>query len=181
MMADFNTAVRMLIEDAEKGFANSPHDKGGFTFAGISLRFLKSLGRKGDINGDGVVDNADIIALSKNDPAVRTLYREHFWNFYRIGEIQSQTVANRVFFLFVNTKPFLAAKVVQRAVNALSPGKIHEDGRIGSVTIQAVNALDSELFLNAFRLECIRLYLMIADNDPEQRPNFRGWVRRALM
>lgn len=163
-MADFDLAVKPLMV-AEGGYSNSATDSGGETKFGISKRSYPEL---------------DIPNLTPE--VASAILKRDFWNFYNIGSINNQNIANRVFLLFINTDPADAAKVVQNAVNdyGILPA-ISIDGHMGPVTISRINALSTPGYLvAALRLEECRYYLGLVDRFPAQRPNLRGWIRRAV-
>ena len=163
MTADFQKAVAPLLL-AEGGYSDSASDAGGITRYGISEKSYPHL---------------DISSLTVSDAAA--ILKCDFWDFYGMGNLNDQNLANHVFLLFINTDPKDAAKVVQNALCSYgTPVKI--DGNFGPATRQAINSASSPPALLAYlRLEECRFYLGLADHFPAQRPNFRGWIRRAVI
>lgn len=163
-MADFAKAVP-LLDEAEGGEVNRQDDYGGHTKYGISTREFPQI-------------NLDTLT---HDEAINLL-KSHYWQPYRLDEINEQAIANLMFLLLVNMNPLNAGLIIQRAVNACGRGIIilKLDGVIGSKTIQGINMLAPFWLNDRIRLEAIKYYLTLTDEDKSQIPNFRGWVRRAL-
>lgn len=153
-------------------------DRGSTTDYGISLRFLKGLPViDADINGDGHVNEQDIRALTP--PDVAKLYRKHFWDYYRLDEIQHDRIAVKAFDLLVNMRSVSAVKIIQRALRACNK-PVLEDGGLGSNTIGTINSIQDELrLLAAIRSESYGHYRLIIAADPTQAVFHDGWKNRA--
>src|SRR5258708_26068499 len=100
----------------------------------------------------------------------------------RLGEIENQTLANKLMDRGINMGTHQAGHLVQRALNGLvssSGGVLVEDGKIGDHTITAINAADpNPTSSNAGRI-CKEFYRHIAANNPAQAPYLSGWLKRA--
>lgn len=157
--------VASSIITAEGGYSNSSTDYGGETKYGISKREFP---------------HADIPNLT--EAQALALLEEFYWQKYRLSEINDQSVANQVFFLFVNMNPIKAAKIVQLAINGCGRGIINIkcDGILGSQSIEAINSLIAGWLSDRIRVEAIRYYLQLTDEDKSQIVNFRGWIRREV-
>lgn len=182
--ADFELALEYL-EPLEGGYSNRADDRGGATSGGISLRFLKLLANSdlnrdgfgdGDLNRDGNVDIRDIQSASRAQRAY--LYETYFWQHYKLFNIKSQHVANRVFSIYVHMEPADAGAVVQRACRA-NLQKLVIDGQVGSKTFACINACDPHALLAALRSEQAAVYERIVAKFPDQRANINGWLDRA--
>lgn len=68
-------AAKALVRRFEGGLADIKGDTGGLTNFGISFTFIKD--RHIDVNGDGVVSEADIRGMSVEQ--ADQLYETHFW------------------------------------------------------------------------------------------------------
>ena len=163
-MAIFAKVIPSILA-IEGEYTPGEFDYGGETKYGISKRQYPHL---------------DIANL--DETRALTILESDYWNRYRIGEIIDQTIANQVFFLFINMSPIDAAIIVQKAVNACGRTiiSVKTDGVMGSITIQAINSISRFWLGDRIKLEACRYYLDETDKDKNQIPNFRGWIRRAL-
>lgn len=173
----FLTALQETLRK-EGRLADHKSDRGGITDYGISLRFLKGLPLiDGDITGDGHVNEEDVKALTPAD--VAKLYRKHFWDYYRLDEIQHDRIAVKAFDLLVNMRSVSAVKIIQRALRACNK-PVLEDGGLGSNTIGTINSIQDELrLLAAIRSESYGHYRLIIAADPTQATFHDGWKNRA--
>ncbi len=170
---NFPAALEKLFTH-EGGESNDPDDKGGHTRYGVSLRFLKQI--KGDVNGDGHVDSADIRALTPETAA--GFYQVHFWDHYRLGEIRAPEVAAKALSFYVNMRGKVAARVFQRALRSCGVFVI-EDGIVGTGTLNALNSTFTAPYLAAVRSEAAGTYRQIVANNSSQRKFLGGWLNRA--
>lgn len=161
MAAEFSK-VSSLIIAAEGGYVNGNNDYGEATKYGISQRQYP---------------HVDIAALTPE--RALAILDQDYWQHYHCNEINDQIIANQVFFMFVNMDPVHATKIIQTACNEVG-SRLELDGIMGSATINAINSLPCYWVSDQIRLELIRYYLKLSDEDESQRVNFRGWVRRAL-
>lgn len=156
-------------------------DAGGRTRLGISVRFLKLANE--DINGDGHFDERDIEALTPGD--AYALYREYFWEHYRLDELASDRVATKALDLFVNMRGKRAAECFQRAYNVMHADMVlTEDGILGSQSIATLNAIRPdgiERYVTHVKLEQAEVYRSIVRKDPSQDVFQVGWLRRAAL
>jgi lysozyme family protein len=160
--------------------SNDPHDHGGITKYGISLRFLKLADE--DLNGDGHVDEKDILSIDID--AATDLYREYFWDHYKCGEIDSLTLSSKIFDCFVNMRGKTAAKIFQKALRSCSVW-VAADGIIGPKTRKELNAImvrtdgQAEVFLGHCCSQQRNVYSRIIKNDSTQAIYKNGWFKRA--
>ena len=159
-MANYNEAWR-LTSAHEGGYVNDPDDPGGETKFGISKRAYPHL---------------DIKNLRVED--AKAIYMNDYWRKCRLGRVESQIIANKVFDIAVNSGVRKAGLILQQACNEL--GKIlQEDGIIGEKTIRAVNSFKYpdavEKVITYLR---VKFYLELAQS-PKKRKFLMGWLRRA--
>lgn len=154
----FNAAVNMVLQH-EGGYVNDPEDPGGETNFGISKRSYPNL---------------DIKHLTR-DQAAEIYYRD-WWARYGYGLIASDKIGQKVFDLAVNMGPDAAHKCLQRAINTTSPSGLTVDGKLGPMSMQALNEHPyADHLLAELKLQAIVYYLNLG------RPKYlAGWVRRAL-
>lgn len=162
----------------EGGFSDHAADPGGPTKFGISLRYLRKVGKL-DLDKDGDVDIDDIRLLTIED-AERLYYRD-FWLPARCGEITSDLLSCKIFDMVVNMGQRQAYRVVQAAVKELSVG-VTIDGIVGPHTLRALNenVLVDYHILQAIRARQSDFYSRLVANKPELRHFLLGWQRRAV-
>lgn len=177
MKSRFDWAFTFMMHH-EGGWANYENDPGGPTKYGISLRYLRSQGELGDLDGDGDVDIDDVRALTKD--TAREFYRESFWASTRCNEIMSQLIATKFFDICVNTGPRQAGLILQEAL--VDYGKdVTVDGIVGGKTLKAVNDLEDRdyLLINNIREIQKEFYTNLVSEKPSLNQFIRGWLRRA--
>lgn len=164
MGADFSR-VKPLILAIEGGENTNKDDLGGLTKYGISQNAFPQV---------------DIASLTFDQAC--GLLKVNYWDFYHLDDLSEQTIANQLFFLFINMDPAHAATIVQKAINACGRGIIvvKVDGVMGAATLKALNSIAPLWLGDRIRLEECRYYLAEADRSAKQAENFRGWIRRAL-
>lgn len=155
----FRRAVDYLLA-LEGGYVDHGADHGGKTNFGISQRSYPTLN----------------IARLTRDEAIQ-IYHRDFWTKLKCDDIRPEKVAGALFDMGVNAGIGTAAKLLQRAVNAIGKPLI-ADGRIGPATLALVNALPPDALLDAFRRECLHHYAAIIDRDPTQQVFWIGWRNR---
>lgn len=170
----FQICIRSILEH-EGGLTKDKRDPGGTTNWGISLRYLKTMGL--DLNGDGVINDEDIIGLPKKG-AIQ-IYRKYWWNSYKYYRFTQLIVVEKVFDLAVNMGGFAAHKLLQIAINRLSEKPISVDGLLGPQTFGAANSLEGSRLRHELR-ECAKhRYLEILEKNPNMEWARNGWLRRA--
>ncbi len=176
-MSEFNLAFSDVLKH-EGGFSNHANDKGGATHYGISLRFLKWLPKTaGDVNGDGHVSHADIKALTPDK--ARAFYQRYFWEHYRLGDIENQAIATKLFNFFVNMRGRTAALIAQRALNDLGV-MVKTDGILGSRSLAALNGVEAHELMVCIKWQAWSVYKSIVAADSTQSAFINGWRKRAF-
>jgi Putative secretion activating protein len=177
-MSNFDTAILTVLKH-EGFYSNDPHDPGGPTKYGISLRYLQSLGDlnhdgflDGDFNEDGRVNSEDIRYMTQADALV--LYRVQWWDRHQYEKIINQQIATKVFDLAVNMGAKQAHKCLQRALRSTCNVILLEDGILGEKTFSAVNNANPNELLSALRSEAAGFYRSL--NKPRY---LTGWLNRA--
>ena len=189
-MSDFTRIIDKVLEN-EGGFVDHIKDPGGATKHGVSLRWLLQLGDvdndgilEGDFDGDGDVDVDDIRKMTRGD-AIR-LYRERWWDPNRYSQIQDIQMAYKVFDFAINMGKKGSHRIIQRAVNRITPGTLKVDGALGTKSITAINGMVATV---EFRRQLVRFtcaealvrYIRIYEKDPNRFVVFlHGWSRRAF-
>lgn len=167
-MAQFAPALDFLLdnEDSRRQYAVVP-DAGGYAIAGINSNSWTS-------------DYAAIAAMpqASRGPAVAAFYQTKFWNPLNAGGIDDQDVANRLLDESVNAGLREGVVLLQRAANACG-GTLTVDGSIGPMTLEAVNGIDPEKLLAAYRAARVNLYTAILQAHPDDAVYAAQWMARA--
>lgn len=172
-MAQFNNAYYNYTKPFEGGYANVANDKGQETYAGISRRFYPNeiaiWSFIDKIKQSRVIKNNELFPELTN--AVTNFYKK-IWDKNRLGEINSQAVANLLYDYIVHSGSGTAVKAIQRIV--ITPA----DGIIGDHTIHKINSLpDDVVFSNLLKQRTDFLKSLI-DKDPTQEDFRKGWMAR---
>ena len=164
-MAEFLPAFeRMIVNEGGYVLHTVAGDRGGMTYAGIARNFHPSW------QGWKVIDQGE------TPPAelVRQFYRSNFWAPLRLDDVEHQEVAGNLFDFGVNAGLSTAAKLAQLVVGATP------DGKIGAKTLQALNAIDPDLFVARYALAKIARYRDIVTGNRTQQRFLVGWINRVL-
>jgi lysozyme family protein len=151
------------MKDEGVSLTNDPSDRGGQTFAGISRKFHPGW------EGWKHIDHGNTPPMDM----VRTFYKENFWNPIHGDDMSHQRVAEVLFGQHVNMGAN-AIKLMQQALNVIA------DGVVGPKTLNALNAMDEEMFLMRYSLANIARYHAIGMKDKTQRRFWAGWFKRGL-
>lgn len=160
-MANFDQAIEVVLKH-EGGYVNHPKDPGGETKFGISKR---------------TYPETDIKNLTRE--TAKRIYFEDWWVPSRIGLLDSQELANKLFGQGILLGMRTAIKRIQYAARALDNEKIEVDGVLGPITLRILNeaCLNSQLHFGlmcSFRAELGAFYRYKRDN-----PTFiKGWLNR---
>ena len=148
----------------EGGYDNDPHDLGGETNFGICKRSYPSL---------------DIKTLTEEKAF--EIYERDYWNKNRFGEINSQSLANAIFYFSVNAGAKPAIKIIQRILDSRG-FRVVDDGIMGDKTLQSINFYDSKHpgLVDSFKLKVCEYYLNIVKRDKSQQIFLKGWFHRVL-
>jgi lysozyme family protein len=161
---------------AEGGYSNNPADTGGETFKGVS--------RKNNPNWSGwvIIDAIKAtnppslnVALNQNGDLLQNImsfYQVNYWDVIRTGDINDQQTANQVFDTAVNCGTGTAARFLQQAAGVTA------DRIIGSVSIAAVNAANSQNLYDQFLSYRKQYYLDIITRSPSQAQFEHSWFAR---
>lgn len=156
----FESAITKLLKD-EGGYNDHKNDKGGETAYGISKRSYP---------------NVDIKTLTVEK--AKDIYYTDFWKTGPYDLLTCAPLAEKVFNTAVNAGNSRAFKLLQQAANACG-ASVTVDGAIGPKTIAALNTLDGNKVLAAYRVEQANFYKAIVQRDPSQSVFLKGWLNRA--
>ena len=188
-MADFNIAYR-ITSVAEGGYANNPKDSGGETYKGIARNIEKSW--KGwpiiDAIKRRVGTNPNAIDReAAKDPVLQSLvlrtYKNNYWDKLNLDNIQDQRMANELYDTGVNMGVGTSGKFLQRVIRVATKVDLTVDGKVGSKTIDAFNALkDSDRYVVWKLFNCLQgwRYVAICEAKPSQEIFLRSWASRVF-
>ena len=159
----FEQAAKYTFEE-EGVSSDHPDDRGGKTKYGISQRAFPDL---------------DIENLTQDE--AKQIFREKYWEGPGFDRIPDDVLAVKTFDHGVNLGPGAAGKLLQRALNDVSPTEepLVTDGKIGPKSLARMTRVPDEELLDAFVKRIKKRYGDIVENDPTQAKFLRTWIRRA--
>lgn len=151
-MSNFDRAFVELLGN-EGGYSNDPNDPGGETNWGITIAVAR--------------ENGYIGAMKDMDQLVaKVIYAKKYWQ--PAFDQLPYTIAFQMFDAAVNSGVGQAVRWLQRAMG------VADDGKLGPVTMQAIEAVDPIKLVVLFNVE--RLLFM---TNLSTWGNFgKGWARR---
>ena len=158
----------------EGGYSDIKEDSGGKTNYGVSLAFLKGLGKKGDINKDGAVDGGDIRVLTKEQ--ANQIYWDNFW--IPLYDKLPARLGMKVFDVAVNAGSSRAHKLLQKTLNLLG-AKLGEDGIIGGATLAEVAKYSEAQLVETYCKAQANFYRALVAKKPTNARFLEGWLHRA--
>jgi lysozyme family protein len=166
----------------EGGFSNDPDDPGGATSrGGVTLAELRRLsaevhGHDWDKDNNGLIDEKDLALLTDDD--LQVAYAKYYNDF--MDQFKSEVVAVKLFDFGFNMGPRSAVKILQTAINQVSPAvHVDPDGKLGPHTVLVANALSENALTVQFIAEAVRHYQAIVEHNPSQAKFIKGWTNRA--
>lgn len=163
----FDDIINDIIK-LEGGYSNSPYDKGGHTNFGISTNRVRGIYGMNKRDAESFVRNLTI------DQA-KDIYRKYYWDANRIGEISDYNKALATMDAIVQHGK--GSRLIQSALNQLG-NSIKVDGRIGDITLQAINDANADNYFNTLSNIRRNYYNSIVQKDPRQQANLQGWNNR---
>ena len=148
----------------EGGYSNDKFDKGGKTKYGIIEEEARNFGYKGDMQ-DLTIDFAKNIYLKKY----------YFGN--KLDKVNNDKVALSICDWTVNSGRN-GIKNAQAALNRINGSNLDVDGIIGNKTLEALNAVDSEKFLEVYHNLQRIYYRSKVEDDRTQERFLTGWLNR---
>lgn len=158
MSHSFENAIRIIF--AREGGAtvtNDSSDRGGLTKYGISQRSYP-----------------DIDIENLTEPQAKAIYKRDYWDRLKLDDVIHVDIAAAIFDTAVNMGPGTAAKLAQ------SLAGVPADGKIGPISLAAINRSEPMIFLPLFVLARIERRADICTKDPSQKKFLLGWINRDL-
>jgi lysozyme family protein len=176
--------IDALIDEViarEGGYSNHPADRGGPTRFGITQAVARERGYVSDMRAFPRAEAVEI-------------YRTRYWdgpNFCFVAELPPR-VAAEMFDSGVNMGPAVAAKFLQRALNALNRQArdfvdLVVDGRVGPGTLAALGAFmaargtaGETVLLKAIEALQGARYIDLAESRPANEAFLYGWLANRI-
>lgn len=150
------------ILTVEGGYSNNPNDKGGETKYGITKNLAKMYGYD------------DVSTLTKEQ--AKEIYYKGFYLKNKLDKVASDKVALSIFDWLVNSGVW-AIKKAQLTLCNLGY-KVDIDGIIGRDTLNSLNSVNVNGFLNEYHRIQKLFYEAIVYNNPSQKVFLQGWYNR---
>jgi len=174
-MANYPKALAHVLR-FEGGYSNHPADAGGETYCGISRTFWPQWA------GWKAIDLMPEKPSATNEllrQIVCEFYRDNFWYWIKGQQIESQQIATYTLDTAVLLGTTTAIRYLQRAYNSLGHGHLDCDGKIGLLTLRAINNCDEVSLLAELRSLRRVHHEKVAFNKPSQEVFLNGWINRA--
>lgn len=173
----------------EGGYDNNPHDAGGETYKGIARTMHPNWpgwkyvdGIKGGLGAMPAYGSSAYYSWAKQfnkyaaaHPLIQDLvvdfYRTNFWDANRLGEIESQAVANWAYDHAVNG----GARGIQWLQAAAG---VKQDGQLGPVSLTVINSADPVDLLNRAKEFAVAYRVARVRERPDQRQFLHSWLAR---
>lgn len=180
-MAIFTQALSISL-GIEGGYCNNPKDSGGETYAGISRRNWPEWKGWPIVQQIIATHPSNLnIALKSNtllQQEVQQFYKANFWDALNLDYINCQQIANQLFDAGINQGMGTAGRLLQQAINAITPNTVVVDGSAGPKTIEAANAANAEALYNHIIALRREYYLNIIARDPSLAVFEHSWLSR---
>jgi type VI secretion system secreted protein VgrG len=159
----------------EGGYSNNPLDKGGETYRGITKKNFPWW--KGWAYVSAAKPSPGQYVL-KAEPFVHDFYYATFFEANRFHQLNSVKVATALFDYAVHGG--YSVKGLQALLNNKFAANLVDDGKIGPLTIEAINKANESKLITAI-MEWRKGYLKaVVKNDPTQKAFENGWNNRLL-
>ena len=191
-MAEFLPAYKRTMKNEGGDFAwsDNPNDPGRETVMGISRVHWP------DEPVWAVVDAAKTksnfprnLCFTQLPQLARDFYKRNFWDALNLDRMANQEVAEKVFDIGVNASPKVAAKILQRALNAANRREklwpnLPVDGVIGDQTLEAlgvcVGAGRIKGLMAGIRVLHGSHYMTLMQENERLEEFYMGWLARAM-
>lgn len=161
-METFDLIFKYLLK-VEGGYSNDKYDKGGKTKYGI----IEVEARKYGFTGDMRELSLDV---------AKNIYNKKYYRGNKLDEIEDKRVSLSICDWVVNSGKW-GLKKAQSTLNKLGYNLV-VDGVFGNKTIQALNEVDSDKFLEMYHNSQRNFYRNIVKYNPTQNKFLQGWLNR---
>ena len=150
----------------EGGYSNDKADKGGKTKYGIIEVEARKYGYMGNMKD-----------LTKE--IAEDIYKNKYYLSNNLDKIKDKRVALSIADWTINSGSW-GLKKAQRVVNILKGDILVVDGRIGEKSIEAINAINPEMFLTQYHDLQRKFYHAIVNSNSSQSVFLKGWLNRVI-
>jgi lysozyme family protein len=167
---------RLKIHEGLK-FTNDPIDDGGPTKIGVTQESLDAY----HVSKGGRARNIPINAKDLEPKHARQIYQEFYYDRYRVGEINSDDLAEHVLDININPGPGRSARWAQEAFKEVTGSDMSTDGIMGTRTIKVLNKLTPEQekkVMNGIAARREVFYRDIVRKNPKKQKYLKGWIDR---
>lgn len=154
-----------FVEKWEGGAVDHPNDPGGKTNLGVTQ---KTLDAYRDANPDKGLPT-DVFDLSRDQ--ARDIYKTQYFDPVR-GDDLPPSISLAVVDTAVNSGPKNAIRMLQSSLG------VPVDGKLGPLTLEAVQSADESTLFKDFNDKREALYNRIIEKDPTQEVFKKGWLNR---
>ena len=148
----------------EGGYSDDKHDKGGKTKYGIIEEEARDFGYKGDMQ-DLTIDFA------------KNIYLKKYYLGNKLDKVVNDKMALSICDWAVNSGRN-GTKNTQVALNQINGSGLAVDGIIGNKTLEALNSVDPEKFLEVYHNLQRIYYKGLVEANNTQEKFFLGWMNR---
>ncbi len=161
-MDRFNKFLNYIFE-VEGGFTDDENDRGGATNFGITEEEAREFGYTGDMRN-----------LTKD--FAKNIYLKKYYLGNKLDKVINNKVALSIFDWAVNSgrRGIKKAQIVANKFGA----NLIIDGIIGNKTLEAINSINPEAFLEEYHELQRAFYKNLAAKDSTQESFLEGWLNR---
>lgn len=159
-----------ILKVEGEAYTNHPNDRGKGTKFGVTQALLDRYLEIKD------APPMDVRFLSK--PLARDIYFEMKWKPAMLDHVQNDTYATIFFDQYINQRPHVVIKRLQRSLNRCVRGaRLKVDGIMGPKTIGTFNKCGKRTMVDFIQSSQL-FYIAITRQSPSQLVFLTGWIRR---
>lgn len=164
---NFDQAFAFTI-GIEKGYVNNPRDRGGPTKYGVTQATLSKWIRR-----PASIDDVKNLKLD----TAHEIFKAWYWDAMSLDGVKGPIDAC-MFDIGIVSGISIPPKFAQSICNAHGSHLI-EDGHLGPKSLEAINAMDTAVFIRDFSVKTENRFRAIVAHRPSQMVFLKGWLNRA--
>jgi lysozyme family protein len=170
-MAEFSIAVVYLLKN-EAGFQAHPNDRGNYDYQG------NLIGTNHGISAKVARDHGYLGRMEDlSEEIAATIYQASYWP--GLDAIESQAVATKLLDIRAQFGVGTANRMAQQAANRFEGINLSEDGRLGPLSVEAINSIDQGSYLEELVDVIAARYRADVEAHPGDEVFLAGWMKRA--